>query len=131
MKKTLMLTGIYWDETLQRHQQFAEYLLLSGYQVFFVEHIISSKFTLNKTITGLLNYNKETFRKHNKKPENICTINPNFLFPTGLFALINKYKTKKFLKEVGREFDLVFNYLPISTTRYIIEQISYHTLIYD
>lgn len=34
MKKAMILAGISWSDTYQRHQQFAGYLLKMGYKVF-------------------------------------------------------------------------------------------------
>lgn len=68
MKKALFLTGIYWDETFQRHQQFAEYLADNGYTVYFVEHIVSSKFKINTLLERIVNNAKVVFS--NKKKQN-------------------------------------------------------------
>ena len=132
MKRALVLSGIYWNETWQRHQQFAEYLASIGYEVFFVEHIISSVLTFEKIkdIVG----KAETINniKINPKHNNIKLCSAKFLMPqNGLFFLWNHYVNKKLVREIGADFDVVFNYLPINTTRDLLDQIHYKTLVYD
>lgn len=139
MKKALLLSGIYWNDTYQRHQQFAKYLVKAGYEVVFVEHIISSKFTTQKLkkvlFRKLLNKTskvniKEDLSKH------ITLVNQGFINPMGgVFKLINIVKVKQLVNKIKKmginKFDLVINYLPIYTTRYIISYFSYDNLIYD
>lgn len=132
MKKVLMLTGVYWDETLQRHQQFAEYLVKNGFQVYFIEHIVSSKFNLKAVLQRFFKGRKNDKFNANPKSKGIHLYSPNFLFPgSGCFDIYNKYRVSELIEKTGSEFDLVINYLPISTTRYIIEAINYKKLIYD
>lgn len=129
MKRALILAGIYWNDPLQRHQQFAKYLKQMNYKVYFVEHIISTKFTFSKLMRVL---NKKESTSSNVNLDNIEIINVGFVTPgRGLFACVNNYKAKLLTKRIGTEFDLVMNYLPISTTRLILQNISYSMLIYD
>ena len=132
LKKALILSGIYWDETWQRHQQFAEYLASMGYKVYFVEHIISSVLTVKKLKELLKGAETINNSCNNPKSENIVLSSARFLMPQkGVFCLWNDMQSKKLLKEIGNEFDVVINYLPINTTRRLIEKINYKTLIYD
>lgn len=131
MKKALILSGIYWNDSLQRHQQFATYLSKLGYEVYFIEHIISSKFSLKKVLKKLYITNNKKFTT-NFVPEKINIIDMKFLNPEeGIFKVINIYKINKMLKFIGNEFDIVINYLPINTTRWILEKIHTKKLIYD
>ena len=140
MKKALILSGIYWNNTYQRHQQFANYLVKADYEVIFVEHIISSKFNLNKFFKVLLGKmrNKQSVTcAKTYFPKEITLINSSFVNPmNGVFLIINVIKAKQLVKKIRRElkiseFDLVINYLPINTTRYILSNLKYKKLIYD
>ncbi len=132
MKKALILSGIYWNETWQRHQQFAEYLAAMGYKVYFVEHIISSVLTAEK-IKGIVKKAEAiNITKENPRHKNIELCSVGYLTPQkGLFFLWNKLKNKKLVEEIGSDFDVVINYLPINTTRNLLEQIHCRTLVYD
>ena len=132
MKKALLLSGIYWDETWQRHQQFAEYLVSMGYKVYFVEHIVSSVLTVKKVKEMLIGAETVNLSSNNPRSENIVLCSIKSLPPQKrLFYIWNKNQVKKLIKEIGNQFDVVFNYLPINTTRYFLERIEYKTLIYD
>ena len=128
--KALLLTGVYWDETFQRHHQFAKYLCKAGYEVYFVEHIVSSKFTFRsalckiRTKTGVSSGKNERFEK--LKVYNFGFLNPS----EGVFKIINKRKVARLIREIGTEFDVIINYLPINTTRFILEKV-HGKVIYD
>ena len=131
MKKALILSGIYWNDSLQRHQQFATYLSKLGYEVYFIEHIISSKFSLKKALKKFSSKNNGE-KIINSIPNKINVVNMRFLNPEGgLFSLINKYKITKLINSIGTEFDITINYLPINTTRWILEKINTKKIIYD
>ncbi len=49
----------------------------------------------------------------------------------GLFWLINKHKSNRLISNIGDEFDLVVNYLPVNTTYYIIDNLKAKKNIYD
>lgn len=132
MKKALILAGIYWNDPWQRHQQFATYLSKMGYHVFFVEHIVSTAFSAKKLLRAIKRKNSSSSKLHNEIPERITIFNGRFINPCeGSLSIINKKKVTALLSEIGRDFDLVINYLPISTTRYLISNIKYSKLIYD
>lgn len=127
-----MLTGICWEETFQRHQQFALYLKKNGYEVIFAERIPSSRFSISKLIHVLRSRRKSYKRTENNNYDNILLVNYHFLNPeNGMFKLVNKFKVEKFINENGTDYDIVINYLPINTTRMIIEKLNYRYLIYD
>lgn len=133
MKKALILSGIYWNDSFQRHQQFTLYLLKMGYEVYFIEHIISTKFSIKKFINILLNYKKDKKIINNSKPKNLHVLNMKFINPqNGFFKLINYIKVLKLLKIIEeKKFDLIINYLPINTTRFILEKVFTSKLVYD
>lgn len=130
MKKILILSGINWNDTLQRHQRIAKFLANNNYQVYFIENIISSKFTIKKAWNKIF-YKKDSVNIQNKIFKNIKIYNKTFLNPHGIFKYYNHIQVKKLLNKIGIEFDIVINYLPIETTNYILEKCKYKILIYD
>lgn len=132
MKKVLFLAGVYWDDPIQRYQQFAKYLEMCDCKVYFVEHIVSSNFTLRKFVDAIKVQKGKSRKKPNKKPGNLIVYNVNFVNPQrGAFDYINRKKVDALVRKIGTAFDVVINYLPISTTRYIVERLEYNLLIYD
>lgn len=127
-----MLTGISWNDTFQRHQQFAIYLKRHGYQVVFVERIVSSKFSVSKLVSTLKSRKKVYGKAIRNGVEGISLANYHFLNPEdGIFKLVNIFKIKQLLNKYGTDYDVVFNYLPINTTRMIIDRLRYNHLVYD
>lgn len=131
-KRVLILSGIYWDETWQRHQKFAEYFAKMDYEVYFVEHIISSSFSLKKAFKIIVSNKKPSEKKKNPKSSSIEVVNCGYVNPgKGFFKLWNIVKSECFIGKYGGKYDIIVNYLPINTTRYLISRIKYKTLIYD
>lgn len=132
MKKVLILAGIYWNDPIQRHQQFTEYFSKMGYEVVFVEHVVSSRFTVKKFIDIVSNRNSGILENTNKVPANVSVINPGFVNPqNGLFKIVNKMQIRKLLKRIGSKFDIIINYVPVNTTRLLCAQLEYKKLVYD
>lgn len=132
MKKALLLTGIYWKDPLQRHQQFASYLSKLGYKVYFVEHIVSSKFSFKKVIKLFKVVKSKRTDQQNEIPPHVHLVNMRFINPgKGLFAIVNFLKVIKMTKVLGKKYDLVINYLPINTTRFILNNVESKKIIYD
>lgn len=130
-KRVLILSGIKWDDTWQRHQTIAMALFDLGYKVYFIERIISSSFSVKKFWNYLNNLDNSTTSKNIVPPE-ITVINGHFLNPDGgIFRIINRNGINKILREIGYVFDVVINYLPVSTTFDFINKIKYKILIYD
>jgi hypothetical protein len=132
-KKALILSGIKWDTTTQRHHAIAYKLKDMGYEVYFVEGIVSSSFNFAKVIEKLKL--KLSFRRQPRVviPKNeIIIIKSSFINPhKGLFMIYNKFVINKLLNHIPNGFDIVVNYLPINTTELIIANISYRRLFYD
>ena len=96
MKKALVLAGINWNDTLQRHHQFAYYFVKCGYDVDFIEHIISTKFSLNKFLQVIKKSGQKTEKHANSINKNIRVITPGLINPGGaLFDIYNRYKANK------------------------------------
>lgn len=137
MKKALILAGINWNNSLQRHHQFTNYLVSCGYEVYFVEHIISTKFTIHKLVQEIFKtvwkcIGKNRTKVVNTKTINIKIISLKFVNPGGhIFYFINKSKASKLGNYIPDTIDLVINYLPVNTTRFILDRVNYKKLIYD
>lgn len=131
-KRALILSGIPWNTTIQRHHNLAFLLDKIGYEVIFVEKIPSSKFTVKKLIQRIIKNHRINENSPNIDKDSITVINQRFINPLGgLFWIINKYRIKQLIKKTGKEFDVVFNYLPVNTTLYILEEIIGNVIIYD
>lgn len=128
-KKALILSGVSWNTTLQRHHKIALWLKNIGYDVYFIESIPSSSFTLKKVFSKVKNKFIKSTSVNNFKT--VKVFNFKFLPPNYIFNHYNSYKVNKMLKKIGNSFDVVINYLPIYTTKTIIDYIVYNKLIYD
>lgn len=129
MKRALILSGISWNTTLQRHHKIAKWLKKMGYNVTFVESIPSSKITLKKILVKIKSKIIKSSKIDNKKEVEI--VNGKFLPPVFFFNVINNIKVKKLLKKIDNKYDVIVNYLPIYTTDKIIAKMEYNILIYD
>lgn len=134
MKRALILAGVKWNTTMQRHHMVAERLVELGFEVYFVEGIVSSSFSISKSFARII----QTFRPNNAsfqasiKTGEVKIINTSFVNPhRGLFDLYNAYRWNVLRKKIPKSFDLVINYLPILTTERIVNDVSSKTLIYD
>ncbi len=63
-KRVLILSGIPWNTTFQRHHKISLFLNSLGYEVIFVEKIPSSKFSINKLFSRIA----KKFEKVHSKP---------------------------------------------------------------
>lgn len=132
MKTALILSGVYWNDTIQRHHQFTYYLVKAGYRVVFVEHIVSSRFTVRRLFRAINRGGKNAVKAENAIPENVVIKNQGFVNPgSGILKVINEKKAKELVNAVGRDFDLVISYLPINTTRFIVDKLNCGLIIYD
>ena len=129
-KKVIILSGIKWNDTLQRHQMLAKWFSEYGYEVIFVEGIMSSSFSLRKLWRRLKKDRGDRKNiKNNTGDIRVYTsplINPN----RGVFEVYNKYKIRKMLKEIPCSCELVVSYLPIRTANEILNHINFKALIY-
>ncbi|MEG1009486.1 MAG: hypothetical protein RSF67_06730 [Clostridia bacterium] len=132
-KKILILSGISWTDTIQRHQRIAKYLVKNGNEVIFVESIMSSKFSIKKLIEKISLYLKKIVivKKLEMTNTEANVYNAKVVNPHGIFVYYNHMKVKKLLKKIGNNYDVIINYLPIETTDYIIKNCTYKKLIYD
>lgn len=135
MKYALILSGISWNDSFQRHHQIAIALSELGYKVIFVNSIPSSKFSFIKLINKIKYIKKRRKEKiNNHKYSNITQKSLKLLWPGSLLINIwNKYIIKKYAKQnfENIDFDIVIAYLPIETTFHFLKNISYKKLVYD
>ena len=129
----LILSGVAWNDTFQRHHQVALELAERGYDVYFISHIPSSAFSINKIVNRIKNKGKNIENVDNNSYilDNIYIIQPQLLFPGLLTNHYNKYKINRVFKNIPRQYDVVFVYVPVSTTLYFLSKLSYKKLIYD
>lgn len=133
MKKALILSGIPWNTTIQRHHKMAFFLSDLNYEVYFIESIPSSKFTFKKLYQKISRkFNKSNNANKNVSNKSINIVNKRFINPMkGLFWILNKYQADNLLEDIGNEFDIVINYIPVNTSLYISEHINVEKYIYD
>jgi hypothetical protein len=131
-KRALILSGIPWNTTIQRHHNIARLLYKLDYEVVFVEKIPSSIFTVRKLIGRIRNKLQGKKSPVSVNMSGIRVINQRFLNPMkGLYWLINKYLVRRLVEKIGPDFDVVINYLPVNTTYNILENINAELIIYD
>lgn len=132
-KRALILSGIHWDTTVQRHHAIARHLAEHGYEVHFVEGIISSAFSVKKLLSKVSSrFNKKSMTSRVPRDDRIKLIHSPLVNPQGgMFGILNKAYIKSLLATIDSKYDVIINYLPVSTTRDIIDSVEYKTLIYD
>lgn len=132
-KKALILSGIKWNTTIQRHHAVARSLSEMGYEVYFVEGIVSSSFSLGKLlkkITGRLKGGVDT--QSNVPKNDVYVVSGGFVNPHGgLFAYYNKRCVDGLLRHIPDEYELVVSYLPVKTTLHILDRVKTSRYIYD
>lgn len=132
MKKAVILSGVNWNTTKQRHHTIAEYLKEMNYDVVFVEGITSSKFQIKKLLQRLKSSLKRKSNKVINPTNGVKVVNYRFINPMGsFFYMYNKIKANRLIQELDGDIEILINYLPINTTSYIIREITYERLIYD
>lgn len=131
-KRAIILSGISWNDSYQRHHQMAFALQELGYSVYFINNIPSSNFTLVKLCRKILYIFR--MRRHNIKNSigDVNVFNLHLLWPgTGLVKYWNSLIVKLLFSSIPISFDVVIAYLPISTTFSFLDRIRYEILIYD
>lgn len=128
-KKVLILSGISWNSTLQRHHVIASWFAEKNcYDVYFLEGIISSSFTIKKLINRFTKKSVQIKNPHNSITIlKVPLINPN----RGIFLFINKCIINRYFKNITAEYDIVVAYVPVNTTLLILDKLHYKMLIYD
>ena len=129
-KKALVLPGVTWDDTYQRHHLIAETLAKFGYNVTFVSGIPSSKFSFKKLLQKIIS-NKNSNKQKNRIVENVESVSLRLLWP-GWY--ITDFYNKKVIADFcanNSDFDLVVCYLPVQTTISFLDCITCKQIIYD
>ena len=136
LKKVLILSGIEWNTTIQRHHVISNWFLDYNYDVTFIEGIMSSSFSFEKflkKIKKLLFCRKNKFsQKIDNTKNGIKVINAKLINPQGgVFRLYNSFQIQKLLKNIDKDYDIVVVYIPVRTTYEIINNLDYKYLLYD
>ena len=130
MKIAIIMAGIPWNTSLQRHHKVAMWLKKMGYEVYFIEKITSSKFSITKAIKKMFQILRNKNITNINNPTNgINVVSYKFINPE--FEFYNKRIIKKITKKIPTKVDLIINYLPIETTEILIDKLKYKHLIYD
>lgn len=136
MKKVLILSGIEWNTTIQRHHVISNWFRDYNYDVTFIEGIMSSSFSFGKffkKIKRMLFNRKNKFSQTIKNDKNgITVLNANLINPQGgLFDLYNSFQIQKLLKKIDKTYDIIIVYVPVRTTNKILNNLEYKYLLYD
>ena len=132
-KKALIISGIFWGDTWQRHQNIATALTEQGYCVDFVAGVKTSGFTLQKCISELrsrlaVNRNINALSTRNSQPKQLNEISTFNLPYTGW---LTSRAINKITPELSDYYDIVICYIPAPLSLKIIAGVNYRTLIYD
>ncbi|HIF9339278.1 TPA: hypothetical protein ACX6RO_003401 [Photobacterium damselae] len=116
-KTALIVSGVAWNETWQRHQTNAMLLVNMGFQVDYINGIKTSKPTLNKICNKLkaVFKKKEILSIKNKSNKKINIIPSFFIPPLGSFSkVINQIIYKMYYKnKLLSSYDVVIYYVPV------------------
>lgn len=131
-KTALILSGIGWSDTIQRHHMVAKELLAKGYQVDFVESIPSSRFTFGKL------WNKWAKRSKGKSVnvayDSGLAVHKFPILPGGyrLLDILNRLLFKFYIrKRIGKKYNLIVTYLPVPVCLLFIDNLEHDLLVYD
>lgn len=133
-KNALIISGVSWDSPWQRHHIISSRLLKSGYNVDFVENIISSSLSFNnikrkiKQIVVSKDKSKINIENDNEGIRIIKVTNPP---PSTITSFLDRKSIIKILSKTQIHYDLVILYIPRKLTLNLLHQISYSKLIYD
>jgi len=137
-KRALVISGIAWDATYQRHQLNANILAELGYQVDFLQSCKTSRIGFSRIFYFLLlkfmkafGYNKSC-AMHNFKNSNVKVISSSLLPPGGkLNYLCNRFIFRFLLShKLHKKYDLIFYYVPIDIVDFL-ERNEETLVIYD
>jgi hypothetical protein len=132
-KKALIISGIFWHDTWQRHQNIAMALIEQGYKVDFVAGVKSSGITLKKSISVIKsklaeNKNINANSTKNYKPTHLNEISA---FNLPYAGVLTRRAVNKIAPELSDYYDIVICYIPSPLSLKIIAAVNYKTLIYD
>ncbi len=134
MKNALVISGISWSDTYQRHHVVTEYLLDNGYSVDFLEGVKSSKLSFQKlksVISRKLSPAK--YSKNTRYSSSNLNIISTFNFPSDNYItnLINSLSSYSLLKRLKKEYELVIVYVPSFFVMDLLSRVSHNKLLYD
>ncbi|MEY0068676.1 hypothetical protein AB7W80_11910 [Providencia rettgeri] len=120
-KKALVISGIHWNATWQRHQEFSSILANNGYQVDFLQANKTTIPSLGKIKNILVNKNKN--KNKNKTPEKI-KIKTSWQIPPIKFSYyINRVLSIFFHRDIlSKEYDIIISYVPTDLSVYLLKK---------
>jgi len=131
-QKVLVISGVSWDSTHQRHHKVVEFLDRNGYQVDFISNVKSSSvFSLSKIMSKISNkfFNQRSSSTNTKPSDKFLEIKSfNLPYKTiinKLFLLIVKKKLR------FADYDIVIYYIPCQFTHLLLNSVSTKRVIYD
>lgn len=131
-KSALIISGVFWDDTWQRHHNITQVLLENGYEVDFVSGVKSSGITISKLTSVFLSkfqQNKKNSNSSNPRPESGFKEHSAFNLP---YQSIKNIALPKILTSLSKkEFDVVICYIPCPLSLSLLTEIKYKKLIYD
>ncbi|MBH0093509.1 hypothetical protein [Pseudoalteromonas sp. SCQQ13] len=132
-KKALIISGIFWHDTWQRHQNIATALIEQGYNIDFVAGVKSSGLTLHKCINVLKSKlaSSQHVNAHstlNNKPKQLNEISA---FNLPYEGELTSRAVRKITPKLNNDYDIIICYIPAPLSLKIIAAVNYKTLIYD
>lgn len=135
LKKILVISGIKWDDTWQRHQNVVSSLINSGNQVDFISGVKSSKINflnLNRFFSRFFLkffYETKSTSRNNKRFQESFR---EFCFPNlPVVSLFNFVSTYFLSKKINKKYDVVIVYVPSHFTFCLLKRLSYDKVVYD
>lgn len=130
-KRALIVSGINWNEPWQRHHIITKTLIEDGYDVDFLQSVISSKLSIEKIKEKLFTKKlKNPINSHNTNdiPRNLKLITPP---PFPFTPFTEKFYRNKISSKLRTKYDLIIVYIPRKGILDLIKNIKYKRLVYD
>ncbi|PSU01218.1 glycosyltransferase family protein [Photobacterium iliopiscarium] len=133
-KKALLISGVSWDATWQRHQETAKILSESGYNVDFLESCKTSKLTFSNIFRVLKDkYNKylDKTSSFNEKLTGVRVIKSKQVPPFVFSKIINKLLMHKYHKDIyNNKYDIIIIYVPVDIALFLKKD-NYKYYVFD
>lgn len=131
-KKALIISGIFWQNTWQRHHNIAQSLLGLEYDVDFISGVKSSGVTVKKVVEiarARLSCSNCQMTNKNQIPNSGFREFSTFNLP---YNILSTRASNNLLSKLNhRKYDLVICYIPSPLSLKLISSLEYETLIYD
>lgn len=128
MKRALIISGVNWNSTWQRHQETAKLLAESGYQVDFLQGLKTSRISVKKLLNIILK--NKCVEQENPKAEHVHIETAIQIPPMRVSRIINYILYKLFHNRIDcKHYDIVLSYVPVDINFFINKSES--TFVYD